>query len=147
LGSVVLGYIAAVKFHEPVAHIFSRHDSAIAKTVSFIAIFFIFKSIDTIIGWIKRGLFKQSRLSWINRVSGALLGMLKGLIIVMFIIVILLTILPADSGLLTESSTLPYIAALPKISSSVIPKGIRKKYNDKIDKLEFFWEKWEKKKV
>jgi membrane protein required for colicin V production len=135
LGSVILGCSAAVMFYEPVAGLFSDTESFFAKTASFIAIFFICKSADSILAWIKRDLFRHIKLSWMNRTVGALLGLLKGLVIVLFIAVILLTVLPDNSGMLTESVTLPYIAALPLISSRLVPEGIRIRYNEKVEKL------------
>jgi len=59
----------------------------------------------------------------------------------MVIILTVLAFMPADSSLIKNSTTLPYIASLPKITSGVIPKKIRDKYNANVEKLRSKWEK------
>jgi len=141
LGGVVIGYIAATNLYEPVADLISSKDSSLAQIVSFIAIFIFGKTGMSSIGWLARNLFKDIDLTWINRTGGALLGMLKGFIIVMIIILAVLAFMPADSSLIKNSVTLPYIASLPKITSGVIPEKIRTKYNDKVETLRAKWSK------
>ncbi len=141
LGGVVIGYIAATNLYEPVAGLFSSKDSSLAQIMSFILIFIFGKSGISFIGWLARNLFKDLDLTWINRTGGSLLGMLKGLIIVMILILTVLAFLPADMSLIKDSATLPYLASLPKITSGLIPEKIRNKYNDKVEKLSTKWEK------
>jgi membrane protein required for colicin V production len=141
LGGVVVGYIAAVKLYEPVAGLISSKESSLAQIASFILIFLLGKLVISLSGWFARNLFKGITLTWINRTGGALLGMLKGFIIIMIIILTLLAFLPADMSLIKNSVTLPYIASLPKITSGVIPEKIRTKYNDKVETLRSRWEK------
>jgi membrane protein required for colicin V production len=139
LGGVVIGYIAAVKLYEPVAGLISSKDSSLAQIASFVMIFILGKLAISFSGWLARNLFKGITLTWINRTGGALLGMLKGFIIIMIIILTVLAFLPADMSLIKDSVTLPYIASLPKITSSIIPEAIRTKYNDKVETLRVKW--------
>jgi len=141
LGGVVVGYIAAAKLYEPVAGLISSKDSSLAQIASFILIFILGKLGVSFAGWFARNLFKDITLTWINRMGGALLGMLKGFIIVMIIILTVLAFLPSDMSLIKDSVTLPYMASLPKITSGLIPESIRNKYNDKVEKLNSRWEK------
>jgi membrane protein required for colicin V production len=145
LGGVVIGYIAAVKLYEPVAGFISSEDSSFAQIVSFISIFVLGKLGISFVGWLSRRLFKGITMTWINRTVGALLGMLKGFIIVMILILTVLAFLPAQLSLIQDSVTLPYMASLPTITSSVIPESIRTKYNAKVEKLRATWEEHEKK--
>ena len=140
LGGVVIGYIAATKLYEPVADLMSSKNSALAQIASFILIFIFAKLGISFTGWLARNLFKGITLTWLNRTGGALLGMLKGLIIIMIIILTVLAFLPADMSLIKDSATLPYIASMPKITSGLIPENIRNKYNDKVEKLQSKWE-------
>ena len=141
LGGVVIGYIAATNFYEPVADLFSSKDSSLAQIASFILIFIFGKLGISFTGWLARNLFKGISLTWVNRTGGALLGMLKGLIIIMIITLTVLAFLPADMSLIKDSATLPYIASLPKVTSGLIPEKIRTKYNNKVEKLRSKWEK------
>jgi len=127
LGGVVVGYIAATKLYEPVADFIGNENSSIAQIVSFITIFILAKTGISSTGWLARNLFKGLTLTWVNRTGGALLGLLKGFIIVMVIILTVLAFMPADSILIKDSASLPYIASLPKITSGVIPHKIRTK--------------------
>ena len=146
MGGLLAGYFIALKSYEPIANFLTDNNSDIGKIVSFIAIFFLCKAAASLIGWIKKDLFKRQKLTWLNRAGGGSLGFLKGLIIIMIIVVILISFLPAKSKLLTDSLTLPYIASLPKITISVVPYKIRTRYNSKIDKLKSLWGKRELKK-
>jgi len=141
LGGVVVGYIAATKLYEPVADFIGNENSSIAQIVSFITIFILAKTGISSTGWLARNLFKGLTLTWVNRTGGALLGLLKGFIIVMVIILTVLAFMPADSILIKDSASLPYIASLPKITSGVIPHKIKTKYNTKVEKLRAKWEK------
>jgi membrane protein required for colicin V production len=141
LGGVVVGYIAAANLYEPVADLISSKNSSLAQILSFISIFILGKASVSSTGWLARNLFKGITMTWVNRTGGALLGLLKGFIIVMVITLTVLAFMPADSNLINNSATLPYIASLPKITSGVIPKKIRDKYNAKVKKLRSKWEK------
>jgi len=143
LGGVVVGYIAAVQLYEPVAGLISSKDSSLAQIASFVLIFILGKLGISFSGWLARNLFKGISLTWINRTGGALLGMFKGFIIIMILILTMLAFLPADMSLIRDSVTLPYLASLPKITSSIIPEAIRTKYNDKVETLRSKWEKRE----
>jgi membrane protein required for colicin V production len=106
-----------------------------AKAVSFISIFVLCKIAVSLAGRLLSSLFKSSSLTLLNRSGGAFLGLLKGLVIIMIIVLAVLAFLPADSSLIAGSQTLPYIASMPKITVSVVPEDIRKKYNEKVEEL------------
>jgi uncharacterized membrane protein required for colicin V production len=135
LGGVAAGYIAAVKFYKPALSFAGSTDSAMAKAGSFISIFVLCKIAVSLAGRLLSSLFKSSSLTLLNRTGGALLGLLKGLIVIMIIVLAVLSFLPADSSLITDSQTLPYLASLPQITGSVVPDDMRKKYNEKVDEL------------
>lgn len=141
LGGVVAGYIVSVKFYEPVAHLLTESDSALIRLISFITLFVISKSAVSSGGWIARRLYKSSGFSRANRVGGALLGLLKGMLIIMIITLTLLAFMPDDSNILTGSSTLPYLVSLPRISSGIAPEKLRNRYNRTREKLKERWEK------
>ncbi len=141
LGGVIVGYIAATKLYEPVAGLIGDENSSISQIISFISIFILGKTGVSASGWLAKNLMKGISVTWVNRTGGALLGLLKGFIIVMIIVLTVLAFIPADSSLIKNSATLPYIASLPKITSGVIPKKIKSKYNAKVEKLRLKWEK------
>lgn len=140
LGGVVAGYIAAVKLYKPALSFVGGTDSGMAEVASFILIFVLCKIAVSLAGRLLSSLFKRPGLTLLNRTGGAFLGLLKGLIIIMIIVLAVLAFLPADSSLIADSHTLPYIVSLPKITASVVPADIRKKYNDKVDELRSRWE-------
>ena len=130
-----------MKLYEHAARLFTDTDSGFARIISFISIFFLCKIAASYGAWATRHLFKRLGLRKISRAGGASLGFLKGLIIVIILTLVLLAFVPADSSLLTESATLPYLTSLPKISMSIVPEKIRDRYNDSVDKLKVHWEK------
>ena len=143
MGGVAAGYIASMKLYEPAARLFTDSDSGFARIISFISIFLLCKIVVSHGAWAIRHIFKSLGLGKISRTGGGILGFLNGLIIVIILTLLLLAFIPADSSMLTESVTLPYLASLPKISMSIVPEKIRKRYNNSVDKLRVRWEKKE----
>jgi membrane protein required for colicin V production len=139
LAGIVAGYVLAIKFFESAAKQLASPGSGISKIVCFLLIFIVCIIAASIAGSFAGRVFKIAGLGWINRFGGILLGFLKGSLIVMIISVILVAFLPADSSLIHNSVTLPYIAFGIKITDKAIPRDIRKKYKEKLEEIKPHW--------
>lgn len=134
LAGIVAGYMLAMKFYQPCSKFLTSFPPGTARAISFIAIFISCILFAHIIGWLVGRFFDISGLGFLNRIGGALLGFLKGCIIVSVIVMILTTFLPAKSSLFKKSRTIKYILPVISILKKVTHEDIKAKYNEKIGK-------------
>jgi membrane protein required for colicin V production len=137
LAGVIAGYLLAMKFYQPCSGFLTGSiHPGIARAISFIAIFLACLLAAHLIAWAVGRLFTISKLGFLNRTGGGLLGFVKGCIIVAVAVMVLTTFLSPDNALFKKSSTIAYI--LPCVSAlKKVTKGeIKARYNEKIDKGE-----------
>lgn len=146
LGGVVLGYIFARKYYEVFSHYMPVAADDLKKMASFTAIFISIIVAVSLVGWVIGRLVKNADLDWVNRVTGGVLGFLKGSLIIVVITVLLLAFLPADNSLLTGSTTLPYAIKATEMLSAAIPEDIRTKYYEKAQDIASRWKLKERRK-
>lgn len=129
---LVTGYILAMRLYHPVSKYLTGIDPGTARIISFIAIFLASILIVHLIGWVVGRRFGIARSGFISRIGGALLGFLKGCLIVALVVMLIITYLPGDAALFKKSSTIGYIrivtAALRKVSRA----DIKAKYDEKV---------------
>ncbi|RJQ44407.1 MAG: CvpA family protein [Nitrospiraceae bacterium] len=139
LGGVIIGYIFAKKYYEGLSNVIPVAGQDLKKIVSFTVIFIFILIIASLAGWMLGRLLKKSDLDWMNRVTGGVLGFVKGGLIVIAVTVVLVTFLPSDSRLLKESKTLPYVIRSAEVLSTVIPGAMKEKYYKKAQDVAFRW--------
>lgn len=129
---VIAGYLLAMRFYQLCSKFLTNFHPGIAKAISFIAIFFACILVAHLIGWAIGRFIPISKLGFLNRIGGGLLGFLKGFIIISITVMILIAFLPENASLFRKSSTikyiLPVVAALKKITHG----DIKAKYNEKV---------------
>ena len=131
---LVAGYMLAMRYYQQCSKLLTSFHPGLAKAISFMAIFIACILIAHIIGWIVGRFINTSGLGFLNRLSGGLLGFLKGYFIVAVAVVVLTAFLPAKSGLFNKSSTIKYILPVTSIFKKVSREEIKAKYNEKVGK-------------
>jgi len=131
---VIAGCILATRFYQPCSKFLTSTNPGTAKVISFIAIFFACVLVVNLIGWGIGRLFTVSKLGFLNRIGGGLLGFLKGCIIVSIAVIVLTAFLSKDSDLFKKSSTIKYILPATAILKKVTRGDIKAKYNEKAGK-------------
>jgi len=139
LGGIIIGYIAAGKFYLPVAAVFSKTDSNLAKAVSFLAIFILCILLFSVAGHFLARLLKIGGLSWLNRLGGGFLGFVKALLVIVIVTIVLVAFLPSDSTLLRNSMTLPYIISTTQFIKRYVPAEMKEKFSRKADEMKNYW--------
>jgi membrane protein required for colicin V production len=129
IGGVVIGYLVAVKLYEPVAAYFSgSEESSGTRIITFLIIFILCIVLAALSTKIAEKFIEFAGITWANRIAGAGIGLLKGLLIVLVIVGVLSTFLPSDTETLKKSVTLPYLTKVVKIANDVLPDNLQIRY-------------------
>jgi membrane protein required for colicin V production len=128
------GYLMAVKYQDTLAQVFieSIPSKPIAKLAAFAAIYIVTAIIISLIGKIAKGiLLSGTDLSMFDRLLGGVVGLVRG-VVIMVAIVFPLKFFPEVSKKLTEDSyTAPYLAkVLDFVSQNTGTLNIRKKLSE-----------------
>jgi membrane protein required for colicin V production len=128
------GYLMAVKYQDTLAQVFieSIPSKPIAKLAAFAAIYIVTAIIISLIGKIAKGiLLSGTDLSMFDRLLGGVVGLVRG-VVIMVAIVFPLKFFPEVSKKLTEDSyTAPYLAkVLDFVSQKPGTLNIRKKLSE-----------------
>lgn len=135
IAGIVGGYFAAVHYYIPLSQHLTFMDAGVARILSFILIFIACIVVAVIIAWLIGKVFKLPGLGLINSIGGAVVGFIKGFLIIALMVIFLVAILPHDSPLLNKSATLPYVFKGIKIIDNMIPQDIKTQYHKKIENL------------
>ena len=77
--------------------------------ISFALIFLVVLILCNVVGWLLKMLFKKVFLGWADRTLGAVLAVLKGVIITYIAIVLLTFAVPSKSNIIADSKLAPII--------------------------------------
>jgi membrane protein required for colicin V production len=80
-------------------------------------------------------------LGWIDRLSGALFGALKGLLIVSVLLIALTAFLPKGSPFIKDSLLSPHITLISEKMAKVVSKDMKHDFMAKIAELKKIWKK------
>ena len=139
LVGVIIGYVFALRLYITVSKNITGVDHEIAKIISFIGIFILCIILSSVLSWLIGKFLKISGLNWLNRIGGAAIGCLKGLLIITVIVVVLIVFLPSNSKLLNSSITLPYVVKTIKYANTLIPEALLIEYKKRIETLKKHW--------
>jgi membrane protein required for colicin V production len=131
---VIAGYVLAMRFYQPGSKFLTSLHPTTARALSFIALFLACILMAHLLGWGAGRIFAISKLGFLNRIGGGLLGFLKGCIIVSVAVMVLTAFLSADSSLFKKSSTIKYILPVTAALTKVTRGDIKDKYNEKMGK-------------
>ena len=136
LAGVIVGYVLAMKFYAPLAaKLLTGLRPATGHVAGFLIIFVACIVVASIVGWVAGKLLKIAGLGFLNRIAGALLGGVKGCLIVAAVTVMLVAFLPSDSSLLKGSGTFKYLRPVADTISRFAPEAVKKKYDAGLARL------------
>ncbi len=142
--SIFLGYIVASQRYKvlyPFFHTIFKN-STIASAASFITVFFLFIICFMFIVLILRKGVKAVGLSPVDRVFGAIFGLIKGSLIVAIILFFLLTFFPNSKKTIDRSPIAKNAVMLAKTISKILPKtNLYSKFQKGLKELKSIGEK------
>jgi membrane protein required for colicin V production len=136
LASLVMSYVAALRFSEQLAPVFGEHapwNRFVAMLVIYIATSFIIWTLFRLVS----GAIDKVRLESFDRQLGAMFGLAKGVLLCVAITFFAVTLLPPAQGeAIVASQSGRYIVALLDKSHSVFPPEIHDVVDPYLNKIE-----------
>lgn len=143
LVGVLGGFYAAYTYYHEVGKYLKRWitDPNYINILSFLLVFICVFLIISILGIIIKYILKIVFLGWVDRVFGAVFGILKGILIGSVLLIVFTAFLPGSADIIKTSKTSPYLTAISNKMIKVTPKDLKREYQIKIKDIEKVWEK------
>ena len=137
------GFYAAYTYYPVLAKPLSKWitNAGYLNILSFLIIFCGVFIIISILGIIINYLLKIVFLGWLDRVSGAMFGAMKGILIVSVLLIALTAFLPKGTPVIKDSLLSPYVTLVSEKMAKVISKDMRHDFSTKIATIKKAWEK------
>lgn len=136
LAGLVIGYLLAAWQYPRVAAWFAPHLKSpwLGEIAGFLIIFFVVLIVAGIAGQIARWAMRKAGLSSIDRLLGAVLGLIKGALVVAIVLMALTAFAPASKWL-TASELAPYFLVSGRAAIWLAPPELRQRFYQGLDYL------------
>ncbi len=136
MAGLVIGYVVAAWQYQRLAEWFMRFlkNEWLAEIFGFLVIFFAILILFGIAGRIARKLMKAAGLSGFDRFLGALLGVVKGGLVVAVVLMGMTAFTPT-SKMLEKSELAPYFLVVGRAAIWVAPSALRARFYEGLDFL------------
>ncbi len=136
LGGLVAGYLLAAWQYQLLAGWLERYlkSAWLAESAGFLIVFFAVAVTAGVAGHTARWIMKKSGLSFVDRLLGGALGLLRGCLIVA-VIAVTLTAFTPTSRWLAGSEWAPYFQAVGRAAIWVAPAELRARFYQGLDLL------------
>lgn len=136
MAGLVVGYIVAAWRYKKLAGWFMSFlkSELLAEIFGFLIIFFVILILFSISGRIARKLMKAAGLSGFDRFLGALLGVVKGALVVAVVLMGMTAFTPT-SQMLEHSELAPYFLVVGRAAIWVAPSELRARFYEGLDFL------------
>jgi membrane protein required for colicin V production len=135
--SIVLGYVAAVRYAEPVADQlvawFSIEDRSLAVYIGYVVIFVAVLVLLSVLTGLLRKVLQRTGLSFLDRMGGWLFGLVTGAAVIIITLTIVFAFAPRHGELVREvqaSHSARYAARIVHRFDHYLPEDIRKLFAD-----------------
>ena len=137
------GFYAAYTYYPVLAKPLSKWiaNAGYLNILSFLIIFCGVFIIISILGIIINYLLKIVFLGWLDRVSGAMFGAMKGILIVSVLLIALTAFLPKGTPVIKDSLLSPYVTLISEKMAKVISKDMKHDFSTKIATIKKAWKK------
>jgi membrane protein required for colicin V production len=134
LAGLVVGYLLAAWQYQRLADWFAPHLKSpwLGEIAGFLIIFFAVLVVAGIAGRIARSIMKKAGLNAIDRFLGAVLGLLKGVLVVAIVLTAMAAFAPAANGL-AGSQLAPYFLVGGRAAIWLAPSELRQRFYQGLD--------------
>ena len=136
LAGLVIGYLLAAWQYQRLANWFAPHLKSpwVGEIAGFLIIFFAVLILAGFAGRIARWLMKKAGLSTIDRILGAVLGLLRGGLVVAIVLTAMAAFAPSAKWL-AESQLAPYFLVGGRAAIWLAPSELRQRFYQGLDYL------------
>src|ERR1700757_2777025 len=137
LAGLVLGYLLAAWEYERLANWLAPYVKTpwVGEIAGFLIIFFAVLIVAGLAGRIARWAMKKAGLSGIDRFLGALLGLLRGSLVVAIVLIAIATFAPAAKWI-NESQLAPYFLVGGRAAIWLAPSELRQRFYQGLDYMQ-----------
>ena len=93
----------------------------------------------SILGILIKYILNAASLGWIDRISGAGFGCIKGVLIVSILLMVLTTFLPKNAPVIQHSLLSPHVMMVSERMAKVVPQDMREQFLIKIEEFKKIW--------
>lgn len=139
---VLGGFYAAYTYYPLVANLISPWISnpAYLNILSYLVLFAGVVIIVSVLAVVIKYLLNIAYLGWVDRISGALFGMLKGGLVICVLFIALTAFLPKGAPLIQQSTLSPHVAIVSEVMAKVVSKDMKENF---VSKIKDFKKKWQ----
>jgi membrane protein required for colicin V production len=139
---VLGGFYAAYLYYPHAAKLMSAwiYNSAYLNILSYLVIFSMVVIIVGILAVVIKYLLNIAYLGWVDRVCGALFGVLKGMLVICVLFIVLTAFLPKGASIVKNSTLSPYVATVSEVIAKVLSKDMKANFSTKIEDLKKSWQ-------
>ncbi len=136
LAGVVLGIWLANAYHPALAVLLKSFipPGKYLPLIAFALIFLVVLVFCNLLGWFFKKLFQKVFLGWVDRILGACLALLKGVVLSYLVIVLIAFLAPQDSSLIKQSRLAPLVISAYQAMVERIPKNSQEKLKRSFEK-------------
>lgn len=138
---VLGGFYAAYAFYPQAARLMAPWvaNAAYLNILSYMAIFAAVVIVVGVLAVVIKYLLNIAYLGWVDRVGGALFGLVKGLLVVAVVFIVLTAFLPKGTPFIKNAALAPPAAAVSEIMATVLSKDMKEKFVIKLKDLKQSW--------
>jgi membrane protein required for colicin V production len=140
---IIASFFLAFYYYNELAHFLLRYTQNYLVTLYFFSFllllglsFFLFRALGLLI----KKIVQLTLFGWADRVLGGFFGLIKGAVVVYFLITLLTLLLPKENSLINQSRLFPWVISLTDQITLLIPGKITEDFNRKKSELRDYWE-------
>ena len=139
---VLGGFYAAYTYYPHVARLLSPWiaNPSYLNILSYLMIFTLVVLVVGILAVIIKYLLNIAYLGWVDRVCGALFGVLKGGLVICVLFIVLTAFLPKGSPFIKNAALAPIVATASEVMAKVISKEMKDSFQLKMKDLKLSWQ-------
>jgi membrane protein required for colicin V production len=117
------------------------HSAAASNLIGFVLVFWAFLLAGALLGKIFSKLFKWTGLSWLDRLMGAVFGLVRGALITVASIAVLMAFIPKPPpNWMVDSKVLPYAVDASGVLAGLAPNAIKDAFRDSMREIRKIWD-------
>jgi membrane protein required for colicin V production len=142
MGTTILAIILSVWFYGSMAGVFQEYVSsrAIANIIGFFVVFVCIMVAGGLLGALLAKLFKWVGLGWLDRLLGGALGLVRGILIsvVLIMIVMAFTATPPPRSVV-NSRIAPYVVGAASVLTAITPHELKDGFRESYERVKKAW--------
>ena len=117
------------------------HSWTASNLIGFFVVFFGLIFVGALIGKLLSKLFKWTGLSWLDRLMGAMFGLVRGALVAVAFIAVLLAFTPKPTpNWMVNSTVLPYAIDASNALAALAPTAIKEAFRESVREIRKIWD-------